>query len=376
MHARRSSNSSYLLLFGALAACGPATPDAEIDAGNTVLDAGVADSGAVAIDAGQLPVDAGQFDAGQFDAGQLPVDAGQVDAGQLPVDGGFEARNAAAKATAENAAACVSIKPFYWEVGDKDGARGSGSLAEGNKNYTADTSIGIASASKWFYSSYFVQKTNGVLSADDIKFMNFRSGYSDFSFCSKTDTVSTCADGAIYVPADLDKFAYSGGHMQKHAANNGLGAMNSAALATELKSQLGAEIDFSFNTPQPAGGIETTAADYAKLLRKIVSGQLVMKSILGTHSVCTNKDTCPDAVNAPSPPGESWHYSIGHWVEDDPTVGDGAFSSPGAFGFYPWVDSSKTVYGLVARDAFGGAISSVKCGRLIRKAWVTGTAQL
>jgi len=32
-------------------------------------------------------------------------------------------------------------------------------------------------------------------------------------------------------------------------------------------------------------------------------------------------------------------------------VGDGAFSSPGAFGFYPWIDRTKTNYGVLARSA-------------------------
>ena len=85
--------------------------------------------------------------------------------------------------------------------------------------------------------------------------------------------------------------------------------------------------------------------------------------------------TCPTAVFTPSPRGEQWHYSVGHWVEDDPTVGDGAFSSPGAFGFYPWIDAGKTWYGVLATLNVGGAIDSVRCGRLIRKAWLTGTTQ-
>ena len=100
-----------------------------------------------------------------------------------------------------------------------------------------------------------------------------------------------------------------------------------------------------------------------------------MHDALGTHPVCTNPRTCANAENAPSPPGESWHYSIGHWVEDDPDVGDGAFSSPGAFGFYPWIDRTKTSYGVLARSAANGAIASVYCGRLIRKAWATATPQ-
>ena len=72
---------------------------------------------------------------------------------------------------------------------------------------------------------------------------------------------------------------------------------------------------------------------------------------------------------------ESWHYSVGHWVEDDPVVGDGAYSSAGLFGFYPWIDASKTYYGIVGRVIPDGAMDSVECGRIIRKAWLSGISQ-
>ena len=91
--------------------------------------------------------------------------------------------------------------------------------------------------------------------------------------------------------------------------------------------------------------------------------------------MCTNLATCTSAVSTPVPSTESWHYSLGHWVEDDPAVGDGAFSSAGAFGFYPWVDASKTYYGVLAREDLlgtGMGVESARCGRLIRKAWMTG----
>jgi len=80
-------------------------------------------------------------------------------------------------------------------------------------------------------------------------------------------------------------------------------------------------------------------------------------------------------VFTPSPPSENWHYSVGHWVEDASNASDGAFSSPGAFGFYPWIDKTKTYYGVIARSTPGGALESVYCGRQIRKAWTTGVAQ-
>jgi hypothetical protein len=115
----------------------------------------------------------------------------------------------------------------------------------------------------------------------------------------------------------------------------------------------------------------------------VLEGQLQIAKLLGAHAVCTNPRTCPDgASRTPSPTNESWHYSIGHWVEDDPALGDGAFSSAGAFGFYPWISSDKQFYGIVARRGnlglFSGSASerpgmqSVACGRLIRAAWLDG----
>ena len=38
-------------------------------------------------------------------------------------------------------------------------------------------------------------------------------------------------------------------------------------------------------------------------------------------------------------------------------AGDGAFSSPGLFGFYPWIDAGKTYYGVLARYDPTGASS-------------------
>ena len=296
--------------------------------------------------------------------------------------GTVAAAAAAATATAQSSSnACSAIRPFYWEIGDAGGALVSGSVASSGDPtlYAGSTRLSIASASKWFYSSYFVQRAGGVLSASDVKFLNFQSGYAARGFdCQPSHTVQQCVDqgsNGVYDAADDGAFSYSGAHMEKHAALNGLGAMNNAMLAAEIRSQVGTEIDLAYSAPQPAGGVVTTADDYAKLLRKVLRGDLKMHDALGAHPVCTNPRTCANAVNAPSPPGESWHYSIGHWVEDDPVVGDGAFSSPGAFGFYPWIDRTKTSYGVLSRSAVGGAIDSVYCGRLIRKAWTTATPQ-
>lgn len=300
-------------------------------------------------------------------------------------------RTQAAQTTANQQPYCQSAQPFYWEIGDTHGALASGTA--GNNTYSATTHLSIASASKWIYASYVVQKRGGVqsLSSTDIDDLHFTSGYSVFpsTGCNPGDTVGTCDALVQYAPATKDRFDYSGGHMQHHADQvMGLGALNGPQLADELRTQLGSDQTFTFSSPQPAGGGYTTAADYALLLRKIMSGQLAMHDALDGSPACANPSTCkaPDnlATFSPIPLSETWHYSIGHWIEDDPTVGDGSYSSPGAFGFYPWISHDLSTYGIVARqDISGTTISdpahkpymlSVECGRLIRKAWFTAQA--
>lgn len=149
------------------------------------------------------------------------------------------------------------------------------------------------------------------------------------------------------------------------------GTSSNTDLSISLRSQLGVDIPLGYFQPQLAGGVFMTPAGYSIFLRKIVSGNLSMKQALGTNAVCTNPKTCATASSTPIPETESWSYSLGHWIESDPQVVDGAFSSAGAFGFYPWIDQSKTWYGLIARvDAKGDkpGYASAQCGRLIGKA--------
>jgi hypothetical protein len=109
-------------------------------------------------------------------------------------------------------------------------------------------------------------------------------------------------------------------------------------------------------------------------LRKLMAGSLKMGNSLGKEAVCTLPSACDAAVSSPAP--EAWHYSYGHWVEDDPKTGDGAFSSPGLFGFYPWISADKKTYGIVARQSISlsAYIDSAYCGREIRKAYLVSSA--
>jgi len=290
--------------------------------------------------------------------------------------------------TATTNAKCVGgaggsdIRPYYWEIGDATGTLASGSVSgPGDTPVLASTRMPIASASKWFYSTYWVQRQQGALTAVDIQYFNFLSGYTQFSMCTGAATVGDCLNigtNGVIDPTTVGKFDYGGGHMQNHAARvAGLGGLDDGGLASEIRSQVGTDVNISYSEPQLAGGGIAAATDYARMLSSIVSGNLgYMKAALGTHAVCASPSVCPgQAISSPAPPGENWSYSVGHWVEDPSNASDGAFSSPGAFGFYPWIDRTKTYYGVVSRTNITGALTSVYCGRRIRKAWMTGVAQ-
>ncbi|MBS2026019.1 MAG: hypothetical protein JST92_26770 [Deltaproteobacteria bacterium] len=310
----------------------------------------------------------GGLDAGT-DAG---TDAGS-DAGTLTL----EQRTQAVQTTISDNSACTAVPNFYWEIGDKDGALASGEVGVG---VHSDTQMGIASASKLLWGAYVVERFKDSMASIDDNLMTMRGGYVslNYSSCLTTTTVADCQSKGTngdHTAADDGVFHYDGGHFQKYAVGLGLGADTNATLAAHMKEKLGSDLGFSFNSPQLAGGAKTSAADYALFLRKILNQQLAIGSHLGENAVCTLPGTCPRADY--SPVNENWHYSYGHWVEDDPATDDGAFSSPGAFGFYPWIDASKTYYGVLARYSLEGQayVQSVLCGRLLRKAFVTGVAQ-
>jgi len=292
-------------------------------------------------------------------------------------------RATAAAAVANDSPECKAVQPFYWEIGDRK-ERLAGASAGGDTP-NAETVMLVASASKWFYGAYVTQLRKGKLSDADVRALSMRSGYVSLQYMAcirllpqrkQSETVSDCLSSLHndnFTADDVGRFYYNGGHFQHHAAVDlALGGMNNVALHDEIARQIGGDIQFSYDSPQLAAGISINASEYAKFLRKLLRGDLLLGSLLGSNATCTNPKTCPTAASTPIATPESWHYSLAHWVEDDPQMGDGAFSSPGAFGFYPWIDSSKTYYGILARHELSAkaAAQSVQCGRAIRKAWL------
>jgi hypothetical protein len=286
------------------------------------------------------------------------------------------ARVAAANQTATSHPECAISRlgaPFYWEIGDANGVRANGQVGSGAPD--ASTLMSIASASKWVYAAYAVQRLG--LRSQDVPYLNFTSGYTEMvlPLCAVGDTVASCVQGKDgLVASTQNRFFYGSGHMQVHASTVlGIGAMDNGDLTADFARVLG-DHGFTFTQPQMAGGLVANAAGYASFLRRLLRGELTLGSALGANKVCTN---CASAIAAPVPATEFWNYSLGHWVEDDPNVGDGAFSSAGVLGFYPWISADRTLYGVVARRddlEDNSGYESARCGRLIRRAFQTGVA--
>jgi hypothetical protein len=277
--------------------------------------------------------------------------------------------------------ACSAIGDFYWEIGDVRGALLSGSVGT---TVARTTELSIASASKWWFGAYVKERFSTMpLSASIVSGLHFTSGYSNFSFCSQLQTVAECnAAGNPYDAATDGYFYYGGGHDQKlGAVDLALGAMRRNELTSEyarvLQPMLPEVTGFSFNSPQFAGGGRTNGATYAAFLRALLREKLALGKALGEGAVCTlpptasNGSACTTALNSPVP--EPWDYAYNHWIEKPDGRSVAAYSSPGAFGFYPWLTANRNYYGVVARYSTSAvaAWESVLCGRAIRRAALT-----
>jgi hypothetical protein len=291
---------------------------------------------------------------------------------RVSAQGADPARISAATQTAQQAQSCKDLGDFYWEIGDATGVLGSGQIGS---SYSATSSIKIASASKWIFGAWFLQKY-GQPNAQQLAELEMQAGYSSFNpfkcvFTRKVEGCFSAGSNSLIKPQDVGRFSYGGGGSQRLALDLGLGRLSSDELTQEIMGTLGIS-GLSYNHPQLAGGLEGAPAAYAAFLRKVVSGQLKMKQYLSYAPVCTLPGACPTAVYSPAK--EAWHYSINHWIEDGPGD-DGAFSSPGAFGFYPWIAADKSTYGILAREKMSSDayLRSADCGARIRRAWFSKT---
>jgi hypothetical protein len=186
------------------------------------------------------------------------------------------------------------------------------------------------------------------------------------SACSNRSSslpVAQCeANAGIRYEPDADvRFLYNGGQFQAFAAGEPhLAPLNATGLTSELNAVLGTGFAYGVGNPWLAGGGTSTPANYALLLQRILRGSsdhvngLKIFGWLGQDAV----DASYPAAHSTPVTAQSWGYSYGHWVENIEGRGaawDGAYSSPGALGFYPGSPrtSSSTAWSRAATAASG-----------------------
>lgn len=103
--------------------------------------------------------------------------------------------------------------------------------------------------------------------------------------------------------------------------------------------------------PRVSGSAQSNLRDYARILRTLLrGGELDGVRILSEQSVA---DIFADqTVGLPvrfTPPGsEGWGYGFGGWVSRTDADGNTTeFTSPGAFGYTPWIDLERDVFGII-----------------------------
>ena len=257
----------------------------------------------------------------------------------------------------------------------------------------SSTSVSIASASKMVYGAYAAVALGGYsnFTTADQTALNFTDGYANMgsvtngSTCpgtttgnytcgsppvGTTDSINNCLlqCGIINTsqlmnwnnPALIGYFDYDSAHEEQHASVNqtrfgaqGIANLGRTSLYPAFASAFGISSSGSlFTEPLLAGGIYTTASNFIAFLAAYV-GSATMRSILPdnasvrTNSVVTAYCTdgthvgpgqCPSGSVNSSPIGEKWDYGVAYWWEvDTSNNNDFSVSSPGAFGFYPFI---------------------------------------
>jgi len=119
------------------------------------------------------------------------------------------------------------------------------------------------------------------------------------------------------------------------------------------------------SNPLVAGGMRASARDYASLL-----GLIYHKGRLGSVTVATPalfdaqaREPYPGVVIGASPAqsqGWPFRYGLAAWLQcATPAAGCAVLSSPGAFGFTPWINRSAGYYATIAMEEVAGSGAAI-----------------
>ncbi|MEM6925726.1 MAG: serine hydrolase domain-containing protein [Myxococcota bacterium] len=220
----------------------------------------------------------------------------------------------------------------------------------------------------------------------------FVSGLPGDTFCVRRPnlTLDDCTDEIVAlapVGPPGTTFDYGSTHQQLagRIVELAQGADWATAFQRTLKSPLGlTDPDFVYVTlpqqaigthPLVAGGLRATMAEYATLLMLVLDrGRLPSgEPWIAEASIDRLFDNPWAGATMLTWPmdtyGFDYHYGFGTWLEcPGPVPTCDVMSSPGAFGFTPWVDRARDYFGILAMESAGpgGAGFSVELVQSMR----------
>lgn len=110
----------------------------------------------------------------------------------------------------------------------------------------------------------------------------------------------------------------------------------------------------SETNPRVSGGGAASAEDYERFLLALLRGEYLQASQPVMHADHTPAGEVEIISTPIEPVGLEWHYAFGNWRECphetwEPSCDEQVMSSsPGAFGFTPWIDWETRTWGVIA----------------------------
>jgi serine-type D-Ala-D-Ala carboxypeptidase/endopeptidase len=257
--------------------------------------------------------------------------------------------------------------------------------------FAADQRIAIASASKMVAGLTILRLVEqGFLTLDSTtgtvlgwtgpqgaitlrQLLSFTSGMEPENVCTLFAgiTLADCVDSISTRPlvaAPGTRFDYGSTHLHVAArmAEVVTGESWANIFDTQLKGPLGIGPDMVFYTaprqatgttnPLVAGGLRATMNEYAKVLQfEYARGVWQNQRLIGAALFdAQSTEPYPNAAIGNSPAvsvGFNAKYGLANWLEcASPAVNCAVQSSPGAFGFTPWVDRDGGYYAIIAME--------------------------
>jgi CubicO group peptidase (beta-lactamase class C family) len=306
---------------------------------------------------------------------------GNGDSDASDMDNPFDAVDSAARSAFES----EGIAGMGLAVYSRDGTK---LFEKMYGNFSADQRVAIASASKLVSGATLFRLIDaGYLTLDTTtgqvlgwtgdhapitlrQLMSFTSGLAPENRCtySGTVTLADCVDtisqtGMTATPGT--RFDYGSVHLEVagRMAEVVTGKSWNELFAQAMRDPLGLPADIVYyanplkatgtDNPLLAGGLRVSMNEYEHILHFVFDKGVWQGSALLAPGIFDTQTVTPypDATIGKSPGGEL-RYGLTAWLEcSTPQTGCAVISSPGAFGFTPWLDRDAGYYAILGMQA-------------------------